>query len=110
MDVNDDERPPSGRPGAGRGKQARIRQPKLLPAIWQVTELDAASSFNWVARSPGLELKAEHYVQRVGAESRVSLSFSFSGYLGPLVARLYGGLARRYIAIEAEGLRKRCDG
>ncbi len=55
------------------GSRVRIRQPKLLPAVWQVTELDARSGFNWITRSPGLQLRAEHFVETVGAGSRVEL-------------------------------------
>jgi uncharacterized membrane protein len=91
------------------GSAARVRQPKLPPARWQVTELDAERSFNWSTRGPGLKLEAEHLVERDLAGSRVTLSFRFSGLLAPLVVRFYGSLCRRYIAIEAEGLRKRCE-
>lgn len=91
------------------GSRVRIRQPKLLPAVWEVTELDAGSGFNWVTRSPGLKLRAEHFVETVGTGSRVTLSFRFSGHLGPLVARFYGALSQRYMATEAEGLRRRCE-
>lgn len=92
------------------GSRARIWQPKLLPGVWQVTELEAARGFNWITRTPGLQLKAEHLVETRGAGSRVTLSFRFSGLLGQLAARFYGNLAQRYITIEAEGLRKRCIG
>jgi len=92
------------------GSRARVRQPKLLAAVWQVTELDEKRSFTWVTRSPGVQLEARHWVEAGRAGSRVTLSFRFSGLLGPVVARLYRGLSQRYLATEAEGLRKRCDG
>jgi uncharacterized protein YndB with AHSA1/START domain len=92
------------------GSRARVRQPKLLPAVWQVTELDERRSFTWVTRSPGVQIRAGHLVEVDGAGSRVTLSLEFSGLLGPLVARLYRSLNERYLATEAEGLRKRCEG
>jgi len=92
------------------GSRARIRQPKLLPAVWQVTELDAGRGFNWVTQSLGLQLKAEHLVEADGAGSRVTLLLRFSGLLGPLAGHLYGNPSQRYLATEAEGLRKRCEG
>ena len=92
------------------GSRVRIQQPKFLPAVWRVTELDAEKGFSWVTESLGLRLKAEHLVKTSAVGSRVTLSFWFSGPLGALAARVYGNLSQRYIAIEAEGLRKRCEG
>jgi hypothetical protein len=91
------------------GSRARVRQPKLLPAVWQVTELDEGRSFTWVTRSPGLQIEAGHLVEADGAGSRVTLSVQFSGLLGPLVARLYRSLNELYLATEAKGLRERCE-
>jgi hypothetical protein len=81
-----------------------------MPAVWQVTELEERRNFTWVTRSPGVEVKGEHLVEGNGAGSRVTLSLQFSGLLGPLMARLYRNLNQRYLATEAEGLRKRCEG
>jgi uncharacterized protein YndB with AHSA1/START domain len=92
------------------GSRVRVRQPKLLPAIWQVTELDEPRKFTWVTRSPGVAVTGEHLVEADGTGSRVKLSLNFSGFLGPLVSRFYCSLNQRYLAIEAEGLRKRCEG
>src|ERR1700737_1302301 len=55
------------------GSKARVRQPRLLPAVWQVTELDERRSFTWVTRSPGVRIEAGHLVERVGSGSRVTL-------------------------------------
>jgi len=41
--------------------------------------------------------------------SRATLSLEFSGPLGPLVARLTRGLNTRYLALEAQGLKKRAE-
>ena len=90
------------------GSRAHVRQPKLLPAVWQVTELDQ-QNFTWVTRSPGVKIKAGHLVEAKGAGSKVTLSLQFSGFLGKLVARLYRNLTERYLATEAEGLRRRCE-
>jgi hypothetical protein len=91
------------------GSRARVRQPRLIPAVWQVTELDRNSRFTWITHSPGVQLKAEHVVEPDGTGSRAALSLRFSGPLGPLVARLVRGLSERYLAIEAAGLRNRCE-
>jgi uncharacterized membrane protein len=92
------------------GSRAQMRQPKLLPAVWQVTQFDGKSSFAWATRSPGVRIEAGHLVEPNGAGSKVTLSLHFSGLLGPLVARVYRKLNQRYLATEAEGLRKRCEG
>ena len=91
------------------GSRARVRQPKLAPAIWRVAELDPMTGFLWVSQTPGLRMTAGHRIAASGEGSRVTLSFQFSGLLGPLVARIYRGLIKRYLAIEAAGLKGRCE-
>jgi len=91
------------------GTRARVQQPKLLPAVWQVTELDKQKAFTWVNRNPGVQVTARHQVEQKGSRSRATLSLQFSGLLGPLVARLYRNLNERYLAIEAKGLKERCE-
>jgi uncharacterized membrane protein len=91
------------------GSRARIRQPKLRPAVWQVTQLDQRS-FTWSTRSPGLQVTGLHQIEENGTGSRVTLSIQFSGLLAPLLARIYGGLNERYLAIEAQGLKARSEG
>src|SRR5271163_4274681 len=67
------------------GNRARIRQPKLRPAVWRVTELDNANtrSFTWITRSPGVQVTGGHRVETTGDGSRVTLSIEFSGLLAP---------------------------
>jgi hypothetical protein len=38
----------------------------------------------------------------------VTLSIRYEGLFGPLLARWTGGLNRRYLAMEANGLKARC--
>jgi uncharacterized protein YndB with AHSA1/START domain len=89
------------------GSRVRIRQPKLLPATWQVSELQPERSFTWITRSPGVCVTGEHGVEPTVGGTRVMLSLRFSGVLGPLVARLTRGLNQRYLALEAKGLSER---
>jgi hypothetical protein len=91
------------------GSSARVLQPKLRPAVWQVTELDANCSFTWVTRAPGVRMTAGHYVEAQGDGSRAALSFEISGLLGPIISRLYRGLIQQYVATEASGLKRRSE-
>src|SRR5262249_4702286 len=52
------------------GRRARIRQPKLPPADWQVTALHEGSGFTWVTRSPGVSVTARHAVEAIEGGSR----------------------------------------
>jgi uncharacterized protein YndB with AHSA1/START domain len=89
------------------GSRARIRQPRLPPAVWRVSELVPGRSFTWVNRSPGVRVIARHSVEPAGQGARITLSLDFAGILGPLVARWTRGLNQRYLALEAEGLSRR---
>jgi uncharacterized membrane protein len=93
----------------GLGSSAEVRQPKLRPSVWQVTEIEQGRNFTWMARSPGLRMKAGHLVEPDGAGSRVALSFEMSGLLAPLVSGVYGKLIDEYVSTEAQGLKKRCE-
>lgn len=91
------------------GSSARVRQPKLRPAVWQVSEFEDRRNFTWISRSPGLRMTAGHRIEPKGAGSRVELRFELSGFVAPLASRLYGSLIERYIATEAQGLKKRSE-
>jgi uncharacterized membrane protein len=91
------------------GSRARIRQPRLLPAVWRVTELDPGRSFTWVTRSPGVRVTGQQRVEPWGPGSRAHLGLRFEGILGPLVARLAAALSNRYLALEAQGLKRRSE-
>jgi len=91
------------------GSSAHVRQPKLRPAVWQVTEFEDNRNFTWTTRAPGIRMKAGHLVEPRGSGSRVALSFEMSGLIAPLVSRLYGGLIEQFVATESEGLKKRSE-
>ncbi len=91
------------------GTRAIVRQPKLLPARWQVTEVDEGRSFAWTTLGPGIQVTARHAVEGAGSSSRVTLSVDFSGPLGRLAARLTRRLNARYLDLEARGLKKHAE-
>ncbi|MFL5494620.1 MAG: SRPBCC family protein [Gemmatimonadales bacterium] len=89
------------------GSRARIRQPHLPPAVWQVTQLVEGREFTWVTRSPGVRVTARHGLEPSGRGTRATLSLQYAGVLGALVARLTRGLSQRYLALEAKALSAR---
>jgi uncharacterized membrane protein len=93
----------------GLGSRATVVQPKLRPAVWQVTAFAEGSRFTWVTAGPGILTEGDHVINPAGEGSRVTLTLRFSGLLAPLVSRIYRKLSRRYLALEAHGLKARCE-
>ena len=91
------------------GSRARIRQPKLAPAVWRITAIEKGRSFTWVTRSPGLSVTAHHGVEATADGSRATLSIRFEGLLAPLVAWLTHRLNNRYLGLEGAGLKRRSE-
>jgi len=92
------------------GHRYRVRQPKLQPVTWTVTELDPDRRFSWQARTPGLQMVADHVVSGDSSgRSDVVLRFSFGGLLGPLVGAVYGSITRRYVETEAATLKQKLE-
>jgi uncharacterized membrane protein len=91
------------------GTRVRIQQPRLPPAEWTVTALDEGREFDWESRAPGLRVLGRHTVEPSAAGSRVTLSIQYNGLVGALLGRLTGGINRRYIALEADGLKRRAE-
>ena len=92
------------------GTRARIRQPKLPVAVWSVTEIEQGHTWTWVATAPGIRSTATHTVASTGdGTCRVDSSLTQEGPLGWVIARVYAGLTRRYLAMEAAGLKARCE-
>jgi uncharacterized protein YndB with AHSA1/START domain len=93
----------------GIGSRARIKQPKFLPAVWEVTEFDPGRSFTWVTRSPGMVASGRHRVEPTANGSRATLSVAYGGFLGGLVAKMLGSITDRYLMFEAAGLKQRSE-
>ena len=90
------------------GSKARIRQPKLRPAVWKVTEI-SDHRFAWKTGGALLWVIGRHWVDATGEGSRANLSLQFGGILGGLVSWLTRDLNRRYLSMESEGLKRRSE-
>ena len=94
--------------GLTRGSRARIRQPRMPALVWEVSDLEPGSSFSWQTASAGVTVTAFHRVVPVGADkAELTIGLAQSGPMSGLIALLSGRRARRYLKLEAEGL-KRC--
>jgi uncharacterized membrane protein len=91
------------------GARTRIRQPKLPVAVWTVTELVEGAYFEWVSRGPGIRTTGGHRVVATPAGTVATSTIVQAGPLGGLFGRLLANLTNRYLALEGEGLRKRCE-
>lgn len=91
------------------GSTTRVVQPRLRPAVWEVTRLEEGRRFTWMTRGPGVMTEADHVIEPHGAGSRVTWSVRFAGMLGGMIGRMYCGITQRYVGIEAESLRRRCE-
>jgi len=91
------------------GQRALVRQPRLPPAVWTVTTIDPGRSFTWKSGAPSMRVLAHHGVEPAGTGSRATLSLTFAGLLGGLLAKMTAGINRRYLALEANGLKRRSE-
>lgn len=94
----------------GLGSTARVRQPRLPQAVYTVTEYEPGQNFTWATRSPGITIVGGHHVvSREDGHATVRLTVDQTGVLAPLVGLFAGRLTRRYVTLEAEGLKRRCE-
>lgn len=93
-------------PALAVGHRYRIDQPRLPTLVWAVTELEPGTSWTWRQRSPGGETVADHEVVALdGGRTLVRQRLEQRGPLGSLFGRLSRGLTRRYLDLEAQGLK-----
>jgi uncharacterized membrane protein len=93
----------------GLGSEVRIQQPKLKTLNWRVSEFVEGRVFAWEAQTPGLFIRAGHEVQLNDRGSIVILTVHQSGWLAPLVNIFLGRLTRKYMQMEAQGLKRRVE-
>jgi uncharacterized membrane protein len=98
--------------GAGieLGRRFEIKQPSLPKLLWEVTEVDPGVSWTWRQRSRGSTTLASHEVVPQGAgRTTVRQRIEQRGPAGAAVGILMLPLTRRYLHLEAEGLKTRVE-
>ncbi|MEN3360732.1 MAG: hypothetical protein V7637_4714 [Mycobacteriales bacterium] len=93
----------------GVGSQATVKQPKLPATVWTVTELEPARSFVWVSSSPGVRTEAAHRVTPTATGVTATLVLDQTGPLATVASWFVGWLTRRYLDLEATGLKHRAE-
>jgi uncharacterized membrane protein len=92
------------------GNRFEIEQPRLPRLVWRVTEVVTGSSWAWQVRSVGSTTTASHEVVASGPDRTVVRQvIDRRGPLGILAGVLTRRLTRRYLDLEAHGLRARAE-
>lgn len=91
------------------GSRVTIHQPRLPPAVWKVTAFETGRHVALKSGFPGMVVIAHHAIVPRGEGCRLTLSLRFEGWLGKRLGRLMADLNERYLAIEADGIKRRCE-
>ena len=90
------------------GARYRVVQPKLRPAIYEVTECIPNQSFTWMQKLPGGGMIAGHRLSPHDGATAVELSFTSKGLVAHIVSKVFSRLISNYVATEAKSLKNRC--
>jgi uncharacterized protein YndB with AHSA1/START domain len=92
------------------GERVVVSQPRLPSATYTVTELDDGRSFAWEAGNALVRGVGEHVLTpRVGGGCTATLRLTQRGPAAWLAGLLLDGMVRRYVRMEAEGLKARSE-
>lgn len=87
------------------GHRFRITQPGLPRIVWTVSEVREGESFEWTAKSPGVHSTAFHRLADSPGGTLITIGIAQTGPLAGLVGALLGAKTRRYLGLEAAGLK-----
>ncbi|HET7738532.1 MAG TPA: SRPBCC family protein [Tepidiformaceae bacterium] len=94
----------------GAGVSARIKQPRVPAMTWQVTDYVEGERFTWEATTTGSKSVAWHSVSEIApGRTKVVLGVEQTGVLVPILKPLLGRMTKRFVAMEAEGLKRRAE-
>lgn len=89
--------------------RSRVHQPKIPAAIWTVTDFTENESFTWESRSPGVTTTAVHAMTATENGVTVRLTLDQKGPLAGVFSLITGRLTRRYVTMEANGLKNKAE-
>ena len=96
--------------GLAVGKRFAIKQPRLPRAVWKVDALDVGRGWTWTYKTPGNTTSAVHVVTDLGnGTTRVRQEIHQGGVLGALIGALLTKTTKRYLDMEAAGLKARSE-
>jgi uncharacterized membrane protein len=97
-------------PGLAVGKRFAIKQPRMGRLVWRVTEIRPGSSWTWEQRAPAALARASHdVIAQPGGRTLVRQRIEQTGVFGALVGRLMITMTKRYLDMEAQGLKARSE-
>jgi uncharacterized membrane protein len=93
-----------------KGSRVRLKQPKLPEGTWDITAWDPPSYFEWEQKTGGTTSVAGHRVEALGGgRARLTLTLDMRGLLIPIMALFYRDLTNRYMALEAESMKRAAE-
>jgi uncharacterized membrane protein len=92
------------------GARVQVRQPKFPKVVWHVSALEPGRSFSWESNSPGASAAGFHtLIDKQDGTTTTVLRISQTGPVGSAVGFVTRSLTKRYVAMEAEGLRAKSE-
>jgi hypothetical protein len=88
------------------GRRYRITQPAMPVLVWHVGEVHEGESFIWENRLPGVHTVAYHRVAPdADGGTRITIGVRQSGWFAGVAGLLTRRRTRRYLELEAAGLK-----
>lgn len=90
----------------GLGSRARVKQPGFPASMWTVTSWRPGAGFTWSSNNGGVTTVADHELSAdPDGTTRVTLRLRQTGALAGIIGALFGRRTRRFIQMEAAGLK-----
>jgi len=91
------------------GSVAHVKQPKLPMATFTVDGYEEGRSFSWTAAAAGVRSTGDHRIEATPTGTRATVVLEQSGAMAGFVGLAYAKLIRRYVRMEAEGLKREAE-
>jgi uncharacterized membrane protein len=97
-------------PELALGRRFELNQPRMPKLVWEVTEISPGRSWSWQQRSPGGLTVARHDVTPISdGRTQVRQQIDQRGPAGIAVGLLMRRMTKRYLDLEAAGLKARSE-